>query len=112
MHLCVILRDLDAAVRLAFNEEERQLELLVRVGHRPVDVQATLLVVQERVSDLDVSLLKLRDRDLLLDEFKEELLLVAYPFAIIENFFLTLLHNRRSQRELLVVLGPVGEAIG
>ena len=112
MHLCVILGDLDATVGLAFDEEERQLEFLVRVGHGPVDVQAAFLVIQKRVGDLDVSLLKLRDRDLLLDQFKEELLLVPYPFAIIENFFLTLLHDRRSQRELLVGFGPIGEAIG
>ena len=112
MHLCVILGDLDATVGLAFDEEERQLEFLVRVGHGPVNVQATFLVIQKRVGDLDVSLLKLRDGDLLLDELKEEFLLVAYPFAIIKDFFLALLHNSRGQRELLVGPGPRGEAIG
>ena len=112
MHLRVVLGDLDAAVGLAFYEEERQLEFLVRVGHRPVNIQAALLVVQKRVGDLDVSLLKLRDRDLLLDELKEELLLVAYPFAIVEDFFLALLHNGRGQGELLVGLSPGREAIG
>ena len=112
MHLCVILGDLDATVGLAFDEEERQLEFLVRVGHGPVNVQAAFLVIQKRVGDLDVSLLKLRDRDLLLDELKEELLLVAYPFAIVEDFFLALLHNSRGQGELLLGLGSSGEAIG
>ena len=111
MHLCVVLGDLDATVGLALDEEERQLQFLIRVGHGPVNVQATLLVVQKRVGDLDVSLLKLRDGDLLLDELKEELLLIAYPFASIEDFFLALLHNGRGQRELLVRLGPGGEAI-
>jgi len=32
VHLCIVLRDLDPAVRLALDEEERQLELLVRVS--------------------------------------------------------------------------------
>lgn len=45
MHLCVILGDLDATVGLAFDEEERQLEFLVRVGHGPVNIQAAFLVI-------------------------------------------------------------------
>ena len=49
---------------------------------------------------------------MLLNELKEELLLVAYPFAIIKDFFLALLHNSRGQGELLVGLGSSGEAIG
>ena len=66
MHLCVILGDLDSAVRLALYEEEWQLELLARVGDRLVDVGICL--VEERVRHLDVPFLQLRDGDLLLDE--------------------------------------------
>ena len=68
MHLRVVLGDLDAAVGLALDEEQWQLQLLAGVGCRAIDVQVTLRVVQERVGDLDVPLLELGDGDLLLDE--------------------------------------------
>lgn len=101
MHLCVVLRDLNPTVWLAFDKEKRQLQLLVRVGHRPIHVESTLLVVQKRVGDLDVSLLELGDRDLLLDQLQEKLLLVTYPFANVKDFFLSLLDEGLGQSELL-----------
>ena len=68
VHLSVVLGDLDAAVGLALDEEQWQLQLLAGVGCGAIDVQVTLRVVQERVGDLDVPLLELGDGDLLLDE--------------------------------------------
>ena len=95
MHLGVVLGDLDAAVRLALDEEQWKLQLLAGVGRRAIDVQVALRVVQERVGDLDVPLLELGDGDLLLDELKEELLLVAYPFAHLIHILLLLLDHLR-----------------
>ena len=104
MHLCVVLRDLDPAVRLALYEEQRQLELLVGMGDRLVYVQTTLIVIQQRVRDLDVALLQLSDRYLLFDELEEELLLVTNPFAHVKDFLLPLLHHFRRQSELFSLL--------
>ena len=95
MHLGVVLGDLDAAVRLALDEEQWKLQLLAGVGRRAIDVQVALRVVQERVGDLDVPLLELGDGDLLLDELEEELLFFTdaffgfqeVVFFLLDNFF-------------------------
>lgn len=104
VHLGVVLRDLDSTVGLALDEEKGQLELLVGVSDRPVDIEGAFLVIEQLVGDLNVSLLELGDGDLLFDELQEEFLLVTYPFTIFADILLSLLDDFLGQRELLMLL--------
>ena len=91
MHFRVVLRDFNSAIRLALHKQQRQLELLVRESNCSVDVEPSIHVVQQRVRHLDVPLLKLGERDLLLDELDEELLLVTNSLAGVDHFSFPLL---------------------
>ena len=91
VHLCVVLRDFNSAVRLALHKQQGQLELLVRESNRSVDVRLSLHIVQQRVRHLDVPLLELGQGDLLLDELEEEFLLVTNSLTGVDQFFFSLL---------------------
>lgn len=84
MHLGIVLGDLDPAVWLALDEEQWQLELLIGVGSRAVNIKATFLVVEQRIGNFDVSFFELGNGHLLLDELEEQLLLVTDPLAQVE----------------------------
>lgn len=101
MHFRVVLRNLNSAVRLAFDEEQGQLKLLGRVGSRLVDIEATL-VVQHVVRHLDVPLLELGDGHLLLDELQEELLLVPDSLTGVSHLLLALFEHLKGKTEALL----------
>ena len=93
MHFRIILGNLNPTVWLALNKKKRQLQLLGRVGHRLIDIQSAMLVVQKLICDLDVALLELGDGDLLLDQLKEQFLLVSDAFTRLRHFCLPFLHH-------------------
>lgn len=101
VHFRIVLRDFDAAVGLALNKQQWKLELLVRVGHGLVNIDAAVLIIQELVCHLDIPLLELGDADLLLDELEEQLLLLANPLASLALLRLSLNHDILSQNEPL-----------
>lgn len=89
----IILGDPNGTVGLALDEEERQFQLLGRQRRRLVHIEVSVVLVEELVGNLDVTSLELGERDLLLDELQEELLLFPDSAAHLSNLLFALLED-------------------